>query len=130
MLTKKSLITVLILVVLVAALVAVYFITRPETTAGQKSFTFEVVHSDGSTKTFQCRSELKYVGEALQAEGIIDGEEGAYGLYVKVVDGEKAVYEEDSAYWAFYEGDTYASLGIDQTPIQEGGVYKMVYTKG
>ena len=130
MITKKSLITILILVVLVAALVAVYFITRPETTAGQKTFTFEAVHSDGTTKTFTCISDLKYVGEALQAEGIIDGDEGEFGLYVKVVDGERAVYEENSAYWAFYEGDNYASQGIDLTPIQDGGVYKLVYTPG
>ena len=45
-----------------------------------------------------------------------------------MVDGEKAVYEEDNAYWAFYEGDAYAQLGIDLTPIADGAVYKLIYT--
>ena len=49
---------------------------------------------------------------------------------IKVVDGEKAVFEEYNAYWVFYVDGQYASLGIDQTPIEEGKTYKLEYTKG
>ena len=125
---KKTLITLLVLVLAVAALVTVYFATRPATLAGQKTFTLEVVHSDGTTKTIECTTDLEYVGEALQADGVIEGEEGSYGLYIQVVDGEKAVFEEDGAYWAFYLGEEYAMQGIDLTPIEEGVVYRLVYT--
>jgi len=125
---KKTLVIILVLAVLIAALVAVYFVTRPATSAGDKTFTLEVVHGDGTTKQIECSTDLEYVGEALQADGVIEGEEGAYGLYIHVVDGEKAVFEEDGAYWAFYLGEEYATQGIDLTPIEDGAVYKLVYT--
>jgi hypothetical protein len=88
-----------------------------------------VVHADGSQKTFQYRSEAEYVGTVLLEKGLIAGDEGQFGLYIKEVDGEKAVYEEDNAYWGFFIGDEYAITGVDMTPIEEGTVYKLVYTK-
>ncbi|MBR4017733.1 MAG: DUF4430 domain-containing protein, partial [Oscillospiraceae bacterium] len=48
--------------------------------------------------------------------------------YIQEVDGEKAVFEEDNAYWAFYVDGEYAMLGIDQTPIEDGKVYRLAYT--
>lgn len=125
---KKTLGILVALVLLVAVLVGVFFITRPETNTDMKSFTVEIVHKDGSTKTLQLKSDEEYLGTYLQAEGIIAGEEGAYGLYIKEVDGEKAVFETDGAYWGFYVDGQYAMQGIDLTPIESGKVYKLAYT--
>ena len=125
---KKLIALVIALAVLVAALVTVYFVTRPETTEGMKSFTVEVVHKDGTSKKLELESDKAYVGECLQEKGIIKGEEGQYGLYIQEVDGEQAVFETDGAYWAFYVGEEYATQGIDLTPIEEGKTYKLVYT--
>ena len=115
------------LVVLVAALVAVYFVTRPATTGGMKSFTLEIIHGNGEERTLDLVSDKEYLGEYLQEKGIIKGEQGQYGLYIQEVDGEKAVFETDGAYWAFYVGKEYATQGIDLTPIEDGGVYKLIY---
>ena len=104
--------------------------TTDPTTESGKAFTVVVVHADGSQKTFQYRSEEEYVGTVLLEKGLIAGDEGQYGLYVKEVDGERAVYEENGAYWGFYIGEEYAPTGVDMTPIEEGAVYKLVYTKG
>lgn len=125
---KKTWILTIAVVLVVALLAAAYFLTRPDTDEGMKSFTLTVVHKDGTSKEFPLKSDELYLGDCLEKEGIISGEEGQYGLYIHVVDGEKAVFEEDGAYWGFYEGEEYAMLGIDQTPITEGGVYKLVYT--
>lgn len=125
---KKTLGIIVALVVLVAVLVGVYFATRPDTTEGMKEFTLVVTHKDGTSKTMELKSDKEYLGEHLQEKGIIKGEEGPYGLYIQEVDGEKAVFEEDGAYWGFYVGDEYAMLGIDQTPIEDGATYKLVYT--
>ena len=125
---KKTILIAAVLLVLVAALVAVYFVTRPETTEGMKAFTVEVIHKDGATKKLELESDKAYVGECLQEKGIIKGEEGQYGLYIQEVDGEQAVFETDGAYWAFYVGEEYAAQGIDLTPIEEGKTYKLVYT--
>ena len=125
---KKTLGIVIALVAVVAILVGVYFATRPETTDGMKSFTVEVVHKDGTAKKLEMESDKAYLGECLQEKGVIKGEQGQYGLYIQEVDGEQAVFETDGAYWAFYVGEEYATLGVDQTPIEEGKTYKLDYT--
>lgn len=127
---SKIIIAVAALVVLIAVFVGVFLATRPDTAAGAKTITVEVVHKDESTKTFTYSTDAEYLGDVLLAEGLIEGEQGDYGLYIKMVDGEKAVYEEDGAYWAFYQGDEYASLGVDQTPINDGDTFQLVYTIG
>ena len=68
------------------------------------TFTFKVTHADGSVKTFEVKTNAETVGAALLAEGLIEGEMGDYGLYVKIVDGETADYNVDQSYWAFYIG--------------------------
>ena len=125
---KKTLGIVVALVALVAILVGVYFATRPETTAGMKSFTVEIVHKDGTVKKEELKSDAEFLGDALDEKGLIEYEEGPYGKFIQKADGEKAVYEEDNAYWGFFIGEEYATLGVDQTPIEEGKVYRLVYT--
>lgn len=127
---KVPILIAVALLVLVLVFVGIFIATRPDTAEGAKTITVEVVHSDGSSKTFTYHTDLEYLGELVQIEGLVIGEMGPYGLYIHEVDGEKAVYEEDGAYWAFYEGDVYATLGIDLTPIIDGGEFSLVYTIG
>ena len=115
---------------LLAVFLGLYAVTRPETAAGSKAFTVEVVHKDQASKTFSYRTDAEYLGEVLLAEGLIKGEMGPYGLYITEVDGEQAIYEVDQSYWAFYEGEEYASAGVDMTPVVDGGEYSLVYTVG
>ena len=100
----------------------------PETGAEKVSFTVIVIHKDGTEKTFTYETNEKYVGPVLTADGLLEGNAGPYGLEITEVDGEKAVYSEDKAYWAVYEGEEYALQGIDTTPVKEGQVYKLVWT--
>lgn len=125
---KKKLGIIFAVVVLVVALVAVYFATRPETNTDMKTFTVMITHKDGSSKIVSLQSEAEYLGTVLAERRLIEYDEGPYGKYIKVADGEKAVFEEDGAYWAFYVDEEYAMLGVDQTPIEEGKTYKLVYT--
>lgn len=90
---------------------------------GQTSFTFEVKHLDGSTKSFTVKTDAKTVGEALVGVGLIAGEDGAYGLYVKTVDGETLDWDTHQKYWAFYENGAMASKGVDGTDIVAGAIY-------
>ena len=102
----------------------------PGTTGGAAvSFTVIVVHKDGSEKTFTYETNEEFVGPVLTEAGLLKGNAGPYGLEITEVDGEKAVYSEDGAYWAVYEGEEYALQGIDTTPVKEGQVYKLVWTK-
>ena len=90
---------------------------------GQMTFTFEVKHLDGSAKTFTVKTDAKTVGEALVGVGLISGEDGPYGLYVKTVDGEMLDYDTHKKYWAFYENGVQAMTGVDKTDVVNGAVY-------
>ena len=87
------------------------------------TFTFIVVDKEGKETTFNITTDKKTVGDALIDEGLIEGEEGAYGLYVKKVNGILADYNIDQTYWAFYINGEYAFSGVDTTPIEEGATY-------
>ena len=89
-----------------------------------------MVHSDGTEKEFTYTSDQEYLGAVLQAEGLVTGTPGEFGLYMDSVDGETASWEDNGAYWAFYVGEEYATASIDLTPITDGAAYKLVYTLG
>ena len=92
--------------------------------------TVTVVHKDGGEKTFTCKTDEEYLGSVLLSEKIVEGEMGPYGLYIHYADGERAVYEQDSAYWALYIGDEAAVTGADAVVIHDGDTFKLVYTLG
>ena len=118
------------LLVLVGVMVGVYGSTRPHTQTGEKTICVEVVHKDESSKQLIYQTDAEYLGEVLLAEGLLEGEDGPYGLYITAVDGEEAIYEVDNSYWAFYQGEEYAAQGVDQTPIADGDEFTFVYTIG
>lgn len=125
---KKLAAACIAVVALVAVFVGVYVSTRPETQQGDKTIVVEVVHSDESSKEFTYSTDFEFLGEVLEAEELVVFEEGAYGMFITTVDGEQAIYEEDGAYWALYEGEEYAAQGADQTVIEDGDQFALVYT--
>ena len=90
---------------------------------GEATFTFQVVDGDGKQTDFTIRTDKATVGEALLAEGLIQGEDGPYGLYVKSVNGITADYDVDGTYWAFYINGETAPTGVDSTAVEDGAVY-------
>lgn len=125
---KKLILGIVALVAVIGVMLGVYFATREDTVQGGKTITVEVVHGDGTAKTFTYSTDAEYLGEVLEAEELVEFEEGPYGMMIKAVDGEQAVYEEDGAYWALYEGEDYAMQGADMTVIEDGDLFKLVYT--
>ena len=97
--------------------------TDPVVGQGQTTFVFEVVHLSGDTKRFTVKTDKTVVGEALIETGLISGEDGQYGLYVKTVDGETLDYDTHKKYWAFYVNGSYAVKGVDSTEIDPTAVY-------
>lgn len=120
----------IVLAVLIAIFAGVYIAARPAVQTGTKEITVTVVHSDGSEKPFFCRTDEEYLGPVLLAEGLVEGENGPYGLTINVVDGEKADWNENQSYWALYIGEEYATTGVDSTPVKDGDSFKLMYTIG
>ena len=90
---------------------------------GEKEFAFTVVDKEGNETKLTVKTNEETVGAALLKEGVIEGEDGQYGLYVKTVIGITADYDKDGVYWAFYVNDEYAMTGVDMTEIVEGDSY-------
>ena len=90
---------------------------------GSTVFPFSVVDKDGNVTNFEIHTDKTMVGEALVDLGLIEGENGDYGLYVKKVNGITADYDTDGVYWAFYINGEYAQTGVDVTEIKEGDSY-------
>lgn len=125
---KKIILALVALVVILGILAGVYFATRPATSQGAKTFTVTVVHGDGSSKDFTYHTDEEFLGTVLQSEGLIQGENGEFGLFIHTVDGETADYTVDGSYWALFVGEEYATTGIDSTPVHDGSVFRLVYT--
>ena len=126
---KKLILAVIALVLVIAALAGVYVATRPAAQEGSKAITVTVVHGDGSEKKFEYRTDEEMLGAFLEAKGLIDSKGADKGMF-HTVDAEKADWNANQSYWAFYIGEDYAMTGIYDTPITDGGVYKLVYTIG
>jgi len=92
---------------------------------GSTSFAFTVVDPEGKETKFEVYTDKETVGEALQDAGIIAGESGSYGMYVKTVNGTTVDFEKDGLYWAFYIDGQYAMTSVDQTDIEAGAEYSM-----
>jgi len=96
---------------------------------GSTQFNFTVVDKDGKETAFEIHTDKTTVGEALLELGLIAGEEGAYGLYVKTVNGITADYDVDQTYWAFYVNGEYGMTGVDATNIEDGASYSFKVEK-
>ena len=96
---------------------------------GATVFYFNVVDKDGKETKFEIHTDKTVVGEALLELGLIEGDMGDYGLYVKKVNGITAEYEVDGTYWAFYIGNDYGMTGVDMTNIEPGATYAFKVSK-
>ena len=117
------------LIVVAAILAGLKFLFRADPPEGDKTVTVKVVHADQSEKEFTYETDDEYLGELLTEDGLVEGEVSEYGMYITKVDGEQAVFETDNAYWALYENGEYASTGADQTVLDDGDEFSLVYTK-
>ena len=126
---KKLILVAVGLVTAVAVMLGVYFATRPESVEGSKNFTVTVVHADGTEKAFSYSTDAEKLGAFLESEGLIESDGADDGMF-HTVDGEKADWNVNRSYWAFYLGEEYATEGIYATTIADGAAYKLVYTIG
>jgi len=90
---------------------------------GETEFMFSVIDTDGEEVFFEIHTDEDIVGKALTEIGMIEGEDGPYGLYVKTVNGTTLDYDKDGKYWAFYVDGEYAVTGVDITEIETEKAY-------
>ena len=125
---KKLLAGVLALVIVVAALIGVYFTTRPATSATDKTITATVV-ANGEEEAFTIHTDEEYLRGALESIDLIAGEESEYGLFVTTVNGITAD-DANQEWWCFTKGGESLNTGVDSTPIADGDAFEITLTVG
>ena len=126
----KKILAVALVAVLVAALAIVYVAYGEKTVEGMKHVTIEVITADETATVYEVDTDGKYLIDAMNdAEGLsFQGEEGIYGLSVSTVNGVRADYTLDGAYWAFYVEGEYCNYGVSEQPVEDGDNFSIVYT--
>lgn len=125
---KKLLAGVLALVLVVAALIGIYFATRPATSAADKTITATVV-ANGEKEAFTIHTDEEYLRGALESIDLIAGEESEYGLFVTTVNGITAD-DANQEWWCFTKGGESLNTGVDSTPIADGDAFEITLTVG
>ena len=95
---------------------------------GAKTVTVKVI-VEGRSVTFTIKTDAKTLGEALLAHGLVAGDQGDFGLYIKYVNGIRADYDLDKRYWNFTKNGEYMMTGADMTEIADGEAYEFTYSK-
>ncbi|MBE7009987.1 MAG: DUF4430 domain-containing protein [Ruminococcaceae bacterium] len=95
---------------------------------GAKTVMVEVVVEDKSV-TFTIHSDKATLGDALVEHNLIEGEQGAYGLYVKKVNGITADYDINRCYWGVNKNGEGLMSGVDAIELEEGEHYEFIYVK-
>ena len=130
---KKVLIGLGVLVVVIAAMLLLWNNFREKPQEMKKEITLVVKDEDGKETEYVLQSEAVYLidamNEAKEQGFTYEGEDGAYDLSISKVNGVRADYNLDKAYWAFYVNGEYCNYGVSQQPVEDGDQFEIVYTK-
>ena len=126
---KKTLAAVLALVVLVAVAVVCWAAFGPISVESSKTITVDVTHSDGTLNTFEIHTDEEFLRGALEQEGLVEGTESEYCLYVLTVDGE-TVDEANQEWWGYTKSGEQVNYGVDTCPIADGDHYEFSFNVG
>lgn len=126
----KKVLAVAVVAVLVASLCFVYVTFSEKAVEGEKNITIEVVMADEASTVYEVDTDGEYLIDAMnEADGLtFEGEEGIYGLSISSINGVRADYTLDGAYWAFYVDGEYCNYGVSEQPIEDGDNFSIVYT--
>ena len=126
----KKILAVALVAVLVAAMAFVYVTYSEKAVDGMKHVSIEVIMDDNTSTVYEVDTEGEYLLDAmLEADELaFEGEDGIYGLSISVINGVRADYTLDGAYWAFYVNDEYCNYGVSEQPIEDGDNFSIIYT--
>ena len=94
---KRIISVLLVLALTAAACMSFVGCEKPKGDNSEKTITVTVVDDKGEKTVFTITTNSPNLRGALEQEKLVEGEEGPYGLYVKVVNGLRADYDKDGA---------------------------------
>lgn len=126
---KKTVIAIALMVVFIAVAVGCWLAFSPKAIAGEKTITVDVTHKNGETGTFTLHTTAEYLGDAMVEEGLLEGTDGPYGMYIAAVDGE-AANEDNQEWWGYTKSGEYVEYGVDGCVIADGDHYEFTFNIG
>lgn len=129
---KKVIVGVIALAAMIILAAVCYKALKPEVGAGIKTVEIVVVSEDLSELHYTVMTDAGYLQQAMdQAAGLsYSGTESVHGIMIDTINGERASFDEDGAFWAFYVNGDYCNYGISQQPLSDGDIFKIEYTRG
>ena len=90
---------------------------------GQKTILVDVEVTDKKI-TITVKTDKETLGEALYEHGLINDPS-----FFDTLNGIKADWDKDSAYWAFYTGEEMMNYCVGDEKIEDGEHFRLFYTK-
>ena len=107
-----------------------YVASEEATVKEELTITVTVIDNEGKSEEFKINTKSDNLGDALVMSGLVEGEDGQFGLFIKSVNGLRADYDLDGAYWSVSKGGEMLMTGASETPIADGDSFELTYTKG
>lgn len=127
--SKKGLIAAIVLVVAIVAIALIYKATRPDTSAGAKHITVEVIDAEGTSTVFEYDTDEEYLRGVLEPAGLIEGSDSEYGMFVTTVNGITA-NDANQEWWCITQDGEMTPTGIDTTPVNDGDHFEFTLKVG
>ena len=126
---KKGLIITLsvVLIAIIAVFGALIITHRDSFQKGDKDITVTVVYKDKTEKTHEISTDAENLGDALLEKGLVTEEEHKTGFYV-TIDGVRADYTLDKAWWCVTKGGEMTTVGANDLPITDGDSFEITHT--
>lgn len=100
-----------------------------DTELGEGAATVKIeVTAEEKTVTLTIKTDETNLEKILTANALVEGDESEYGLYIKKVNGIRADYNLDGAYWSLMKDGTPTSTGASGITAADGETYALVYT--
>ena len=126
---RKTGILAAVLVILCVIAGILFHVNKPETTAGIKEIDIIVIHADKTENTFTYQTDAEYLVDVLLENELVDGEMGAYGLFIKTADGETAD-DSKQQWWCITKGGEKVNNGADTLPVADGDQFELTLMEG
>ncbi len=122
-----------VLVTVIAGMLLLWTSFHEKPVEGSKAIRITVIDSKEESTVYELKTDAKFLAEAMEEtkeQGLTyESEDGPYGLSISEVNGERAIFEQDGAYWSFHVNGEYCNYGISEQPVENGDVFEIVYTK-
>ena len=102
---------------------------KEDTELGEGKNTVKIeVKADGKSVTLTIHSDSDNLEKILTENDLVEGDQSEFGLYIKKVNGIRADYDADKAYWALCKDGASTATGASGITVANDEHYEFVYT--